>query len=809
MRSLVRSLLRTPGFTAVALLTLALGIGANTALFSIVYGVFLRPLEFREPDRLVDILDAFPERGLEQADPSAPKFEHIVDNLPPSLAGVAAQARDTVSMLGRGEPEQIRVSRVSNGFLELLGVKPVLGRTFTAAEEKPGGGNVAVIARDWWQKRFQGDPNVLGASITLNGVPYTIVGVVPKLGFPFAQFGVWLPRVRDVSYMSPGALERGSGFLRVIGRLAPGATAERATNDLATIRARYLTAGLDRVDARTQLTAYPFQENLGREIRPMVLLLAAAVASVLLVACANVANLMLARHNARQKENAVRLALGAPRRAILARFAGEGILLALGGAALGLLVARACLHFVGLWGGDFLPRQGWSKAALPALEIALNLPVALAAVALAVLTGAALGLVPAWQLHRGTALAALHDSSRGGSASLSQGRFRAGLLVAEVALSLVLLVGAALLIHSFVRLSRQDPGFQVENLHVTFVGLPASRYPGPAAQTLFSQRFLEALRAQPGIQAAASAGGVPFDGNNSVTPVADPTKPMPPPVDRPLGLHRNITPGYLRTMGIPLIGGREFTERDGPDSPPVCLLSRSAAKRFFGDLDPIGRTLVLGRDSTPREIVGLVEDIRSQNLAAAPREEFYVPSSQVNEIFPRYVVRTALQGPSVAAAFRKALASVDPESPFTEVQTLRELMRQGVANREVAMQALGGFAAVALLLASLGIYSVLAYSVSQRTHEIGIRMALGADAANVRRLVVREGMQLTFLGLGLGLVIALWVSRLLRSLLFEIGTFDPFTYLFVALVLAFVALVACWLPAHRAAQVDPMQALRA
>lgn len=799
MKSILRSLLRTPGFTLVAVLTLALGIGANAALFSIVYGVFLRPLGFHEPDRLVTIWNAFPERGLDQANPSAPKYENIVANLPPSLASVAAQAGDGFSVTGRGEPEQLGGSRVSNGFFELLGVKPILGRTFSADEEKQGGPNVVVISHSWWQKRFQGEAGALGSSITLNGVPHTIIGVMPKLGFPFAQSNVWLPRVRDVSYMTPDVIERASGFLRVVGRLAPGATAAQATSDLATINARYLAAGPDRVDAKTKLTAYYFHENLVREIRPMVFLLSAAVASVLLVACANVANLMLARHNARQKENAVRLALGAPRRAIIARFAGEGVLLALGGAALGLLVARGCLVLVAIWGVDFLP---------PAIEIALNLPVTLAAVVLAVVTGAALGLVPAWQLNRGTALAALHDSARGSSGSLSQGRVRAGLLVAEVALSLVLLVGAALLINSFIRLSRQDPGFKVDNLHVMAVGLPPSRYPDQAAQALFSQRFLEALRAQPGVQSAAGSSGVPFDGNNSFTPVGDPAKPMPPVGERQLGLRRPITPGYLQAMGIPLAGGREFNDRDTPDSPKVCLITRSAAKRFFGDADPLGRTLVLGIASTHREIVGLVEDIRSQDLATAPRDEFYIPASQVNENFLRYVVRTELTGQAVAATFRKALASVDPENPPNEVQTMREMMRQSVANREIAMQALGGFAGVALLLASLGIYSVLAYSVSQRTNEIGIRMALGADAADVRRLVVREGMKLTFLGLAIGALAALGVSRLLSTMLFNVGASDPLTYFIVATVLALVALIACWLPAHRATRVDPMSALR-
>ncbi|MBS0660834.1 MAG: ABC transporter permease [Verrucomicrobia bacterium] len=799
MRSLVRSLLRTPGFTIVAVLTLALGIGANAALFSVVYGVFLKPLGFHEPDRLVTIWNEFPEAGLEQANPSAVKFEHVQENRPPSLQGVAAVANDGFSVIGRGDPEQIGGARASGGFFEVLGVKPLFGRTFAAEEEKPGGPNVVLLSHAWWVKRFQSDRNVLGANLTLNGVPHTVIGVMPPLSFPFAQSNVWVPRVREVSYMTPEQIERASGYLRVVGRLAPGATTTQVTNDLAVVAPRYLARGPERVDAKTKLTAYPFHQNLVRDIRPMVLLLAAAVGSVLLVACANVANLMLARHNARQKENAVRLALGAPRSAIILRFAGEGILLALAGAALGLLVARLCLSAIQAWGADILPA---------ALEISINLPVLLAAVGLAVLTGAALGLVPAWQLARGSALAALNETSRGSSGSASQGRIRAGLLVAEVAVSLVLLVGAALLLNSFLRLSQVNPGFPVENLHVMGVSMPLARYPDRNAQATFTQRFLEALRAQPGVRAAGGSGGVPFDGNNSFTPVADPTKPMPAPGERPLALRRPITPGYIAALGVPILRGREFTERDGPEATPVCLITRTAAKRFFGDVDPIGRTLVLGIASTHREIVGLVEDIRSQDLATAPREEFYIPASQVGENNLAFVVRTELRGLAVANAFKQALATIDPQVPTNPVQTMAEMMRQSIATRSVAMQALGGFAGVALLLASLGIYSVLAYSVSQRTNEIGIRMALGADAAAVRKLVVREGMTLTLIGLAVGLVIAFFASRLLGNLLYGIGGTDPVTYLAVAALLALVALLACWLPAHRATRVDPMNALR-
>ncbi len=797
----LRSLLRSPGFSIIAVLTLALGIGVNAALFSIVYGVFLKPLGFREPDRLVRIWNAFPERGLEQTNASVPKFEHVAENLPPSLLGVAAIAGDGFSVTGRGEPEQVQGSRVSGAFFDVLGVKPMFGRAFTREEEKPGGDAVVLISHAWWARRFVSDPNVIGTSITLNGVPHVIIGVLPPaFGFPFAQDSVWVPRVRDVSYMTPDQIERASGYLRVVGRLAPGVTADQVTRDLAVIAPRYLAAGPERVDGKTKLTAYPLHENLVADLREMIILLAGAVASVLLVACANVANLMLARHNARQKENAVRLALGAPRSAIIGRFIGEGLILALAGAALGLLVAQLSLKGITSWGSDLLPR---------ALEISLNLPVLGAAVLLALLTGVALGLVPAWQLTRTDAMAALHDSTRGSSGGARQGRVRAALLVAEVAVSLVLLVGAALLLNSFVRLGRVQPGFHTENVHVMGVALPPSRYPDSATQARFAQRFNEALRAQPGVRSAGGAAGVPFDGNHSFTPVGDPTKPLAPAGERPLGLRRPITPGYLATLGIPLVRGRDLEEKDGPDAPPVCLITRSAAKRFFGDVDPIGRALVLGVASTHREVVGIVEDIRSEDLATSPRDEFYIPTAQVNENFLSYAIRTELTGTSVQAAFKSALRSVDAEIPTNPVTTMQEMMRQSVANREVAMQALGGFAIVALLLASLGIYSVLAYSVSQRTNEIGIRMALGADIAAVRNMVVREGMKLTLIGLALGTVLALGATRLLGTLLFGIGATDPITYLTVAVVLSSVAVFACWLPAHRAARVDPMKALRA
>jgi putative ABC transport system permease protein len=798
-RYALRQLLRQPGFTILAVVALALGIGANTVLFSAINTLFLRPLAYPKPKQLVRVWGSFPERGLEHANVSWPRYSAWREQQQ-SFSEFAAQAFTGFTLTGRGDPENLQGIRVTANFLPTLGVQPLLGRSFSADDDRPGGPNVALLSHTFWQKRFGGDNKILGQPLVLNGTPFTVIGVMPPtLKFPFAQNQVWLPRVFEEEGLPPDIIQRGTGYLVTLGRLKSGVSREQADEQLHVIDKRYAAANPEKVDAKAGMSVVSFHEDLVGPQRPMMLMLFAAVGCVLLVACANVANLLLARFTARRKEIAIRTALGATRGRIVAQFLAESVLTAGIAGFLGILLAVWGLDLLKRGGENFIPRV---------LEISLDLNVLGFAVALSLLTGLVLGLVPALHASRSDPIDSLKDSSRG-STGRQAGRLRAGLLVAEVALSLVLLVGAALLIDSFRRLQNVDPGFRAEGVTTFFVGLPPGSYPDIARQGLFFQNAIEKITTLPGVTYAATGSTVPGAGNGFTrSPAAVEGRPLPPVSDRTIALRSTISPGFFETLGIPIKQGRDFTWRDRPGAPDVVIINEAMARQLFPGENPIGQRLITGIQSIPREIVGVAGDVRSQNLSLPPAAEMYYPAAQLDGAFLSVLVRSSRSAASLRPELVAAIHALDPGLPIDQVQPYSEVLAQASADRSLSMYLLGGFAVLALALAGMGIYSVIAYGVAQRTNEFGIRFALGAAARDVIGLVMKEGLRLAVVGLVVGLALSFALTRLMQRLLFEVSPTDPMLYSGVALFICSIAALACFVPALRATRIDPMQALR-
>src|SRR5438270_2812960 len=794
-----RQLLRQPGFTILAVVALALGIGANTVLFSAINTLFLRPLSYPHPEQLVRVWGSFPERGLDRANVSWPRYSAWREQQQ-SFSEFAAQSFTGFTLTGRGDPENLNGVRVTENFFRALGVQPLFGRTFTADDDRPGGPNVALLSHAFWQKRFGGDQNIVGQAIVLNGTPFTVIGVLPPaLKFPFAQRQVWLPRVFEQEGLPPASVERGTAFLVTLGRLKPGVTRAQAGEEFHVIDRRYAAANPEKVDAKAGMHVFSFHEDLVGQQRPMMLTLFAAVGCVLLVACANVANLLLARFTSRRKEIAIRTALGATRARIVLQFLAESVLTAGIAAVLGVLLAFWGLDLLKKVADNFLPRV---------LEISLDLNVLGFAVALSLLTGLVLGVVPALHASRSDPIDSLKDSSRG-TTGRQAGRLRAGLLIAEVALSLVLLVGAVLLIDSFRRLQNVDPGFRAEGITTFFVGLPPGSYPDVERQGLFFRNAIEKIKALPGVTNAAAGSNLPAsDNGNTRSPAAVEGRPLPPVSERTILVRSTISPGFLETLGIPIKQGRDFTWRDRPGAPNVVIINETMAKKLFPGENPVGRRLITGIQSIPREIVGVSGDVRAENLSLPPGLEMYYPSTQIDGAFQSIVVRSERPAASLRTELIAAIHSLDPGLPIDQVQSYGEVLSAATADRKLSMYLLGGFAGLALALAGMGIYSVIAYGVAQRTNEFGIRFVLGAAARDVIGLVMKEGLRLSIVGLVVGLALSLAVTRLMQRLLFEVSPRDPWLYSGVALFICAVAALACFVPAMRATRIDPMQALR-
>ena len=793
----MRSLLKHPGFTAVAVITLALGIGANTAIFSVVNGVLLRPLPFKEPDRLMMIretkLPQFPEFSVAPGNFVDWKKQNTV------FERLVAFRGSSLNLVGTGDPERLRGMNVTEGFFAMLGAQPQLGRDFLLEEDQVGHSSVAILSHGLWQRRFGGDPKILNQVITLSGTGYTVIGVMPatfRFGGGDAGTDLWTP----MALTEQQAQNHGGHNLAAIGQLKPGVTTAQASAEMSAIAGRLATQYP--ADVGWDVKIVPLLEYSVSSIKPALIVLVVAVGFVLLIACANVANLLLARAAGRQKEMATRTALGAGRWRIVRQLLTESLLLSLVGGGVGLLLAK--------WGMDLLLTL--APANLPRMSnVSLDGRVLAFTAGITLLTGVVFGLVPAWQLSKPNLSETMKDAGRGSTEGGRRQLIRSSLVVLEVASALVLLVGAGLVIKSFWRLQQVDPGFNPDNAVTASVQLPKAKYPEENQQVAFFQQLIQRVGALPGVQAAGAGHVIPLSGNDFVLRFEiDGRAPLPANASQSTNYY-SVSADYFKAMGIPLRRGRSFTERDTNDSPRVALINETMAKKIFPDEDPIGKRITFDdRDKNPTwfEIVGIVGDVKQYGLEQATTMQTYEPYTQQTFPYMTMVVRTGGDPATMGAAIRNEVLNLDKEQPTTNIQTLNQFFSTSIAQQRFSVVLLGVFAAVALVLAAVGIYGVLSYAVTQRTHEIGIRMALGAGRHHVLRLVVGKGMLLTLIGLAGGLIAAFALTRLMASLLFGVTATDPVTFASVATVLLGVALLACYIPARRATKVDPLVALR-
>ena len=789
-----RQLLKNPGFTTVAVLTLALGIGANTAMFSVVNAVLLRPLPFADPERLMFI------EGQSWKELSGGDFNDL-STRSRSFSQIAAFfGNATFNLSGGNEPERVSAARISASLLPTLGVQTVRGRNFTAAEDRDGGERVVLIGHGLWQRKFGGDEAIIGRQIRLDGVTHTVVGVLPR-GFNF-------PPNKDL--LAPLALKSsdlsnyGWYSLTVVARLKSEVTRSQAEAELSTILRREPPAFSEPgnfPDFRKTwgLRLAGMHQAMVGEVRWMMLVLMGAVGFVALIACANLANLLLTSATRRQKELAVRLALGASRHRVVQQFLLESLVLAMLGGLAGLLVACSMMALI--------------NASLPANvlrigEVSLDGRVLGFTATLALASGLLFGTLPAWRASQTAVTDALKAGSHTVGGGFAQRRLRAMLVVSQVALTVVLLTGAGLLIKSLVRLQSAPLGFRPERLLTARLTLPSPLYTNGQQRRAFAQRLIEGIRAQPGLEEMAVTSQLPFAWGIQSFGIAIEVKEESEG-NMPTAHFRSTSPNYFRVMGIPLLKGREFSEADDERAPRVALINEAMARKYWANADPIGHRIKETSDAQVwREIVGIVGSVRHQERGLEPEPEMFVPWNQVPDVTLNLAIRTQIDPSTVGEVLRMAVAEVDPELPLFDVRTMEARLSESVAQPRFRTALLGTFGAIALVMAAIGLYGVIAYSVARRTRELGIRMALGARRHDVIRLVLRQGAALASAGIILGLTGAFALTRLLASLLYEVGPTDPLTFLAVPIVLVTVAMLACWLPARRAAQVDPIVALR-
>lgn len=797
LRPILRQWLKDPAFTVVALVTLALGIGANTAIFSLVDAILLRPLPFREPQQLCQIWETVPAKGVRDV-PVAPANYLDWRRDSTAFTELSAIAYAGYTLTGQGEPQRLNGGRISANLPPLLGVTPVLGRSFRAEEEQFGHHYVALLSESLWRGVFHANPGVLGETILLDGEAHTIVGVLPaSIRLPSPTSQIWTPAALSADEQNA----RGSHSWQVVGRLRPGVSAAQAETELNTIERRL---GQTHEDVREfGVAVVPLHDQLVGDSRRPLLVLLGAVACVLLIGCANVANLSLARAATRQREFAVRAALGAGRSVLLRQLLLENTLLAVVGGGLGVLLAWWGVAAFPAFAPDSLPRRD---------EISLSLPVLGFSVTISILTGLLFGLAPALQAWRTEVGEVLKDNARGSSDGRRRHGMRSALIIAEVALSLILLAGAGLLLRSFARLRDVDPGFRPEHVLTAHLALPEKTFPNEGVQAAAYGRILDQLRQRPGIVAASGMFGLPFSPMLARTMLTVEGRPAPSPTDPNNALYHQVTPGLFQTFGTPLLAGRDFDAHDTTNAPRVAIVNEAFMRTFYPEANPrelpTRRINIDGGTNTWTQIVGIVGDMHQHNLSGRREAQMYFPLTQRCWGFLSFVLRT--QGPPEAAAaeLRRAVQEVAPDVALEEVRSLESLMDRTLAQNRLQTALIGAFAVLALGLAAVGIYGVMAYSVAKRTQEIGIRLALGAQLGDVLRLVLRRGLGLTLAGLVLGLLGGLLLARVLAGMLFEIQPHDPPTFGAVTFLLAGVALLACWIPARRAARVDPLLALR-
>jgi predicted permease len=799
LKHAVRALITNPAFSLVAILTIAVGIGANTSLFSVYDRLVLNPATIPNPSSLIAIWTNNPQLNLNAPAISWPRYEEIRDQAQ-GFASVGMSAFDNFTLTGNGDPEQLNGLRVSASFFPTLGILPAIGRNFSASDDLPNGPSVCVISHELWQTRF-GGRSIVGDTITLNSQPWQVIGITPPhLTAPFGQVQLFAPRVFDVGGLTPIQVQNGAGYAQPIARLKPGVTLARARDELASISRASREHHATRLDANNISEARMFVDALVGNLEPTFNALNGAVAFVLLIACANVASLFLSRLTSRQKEIAVRQSLGATRSHVIRQFVIESLVFSTAAGLVGTLFALWALAAIQSLVANQLP---------PNTALTLNARAFAFTAIVSILTALLVGLVPAIQASRTDVVDALKDTARG-SSSRRGGAFRSALIVGEVALSVVLLVGSTLLLVSFLKLQRTAPGFEPAGAATAFVGIPAVRYPTPAQQARFFDEVIRRLKAEPGVTAAAAAIGIPLGGFNPRSPYAVAGRPVPPLPQRPIANLGIVSDEYFAMMHIPVIAGRAFNATDQEKSPGVCIVNESFARRLFPGQSPLGRTLLRGRDADFRaEIVGVIRDVKTNGLNAPVPDEIYYPMRQLGRPGMGVLARTTGDGERLQAAIRSAVAAVDRDQPISFFATLETNIGNSLGVQRIVASLTAIFAALALVLSAVGLSSVVAYAVSQRTAEIGIRMALGAQRTQVIRLVMRNGLQLVGIGLVVGLAAAAGTARLIRTLLFDVRPLDPVIYAGVAALFTIVAALACLLPSLRASRIDPLRALRA
>ncbi len=790
-----RALGKKPALALAIIATLALGSGVNTAVFSVTNALLLKPLSYREPHRLVLFeLKRKDEREAEKSNFTLARYELIRDHNR-SFEGVAAAGNDSANLSGGGEPQQVPIARVSPNFFSVVGVNPQLGRLSMDTD------GVVVISDSLWRNRFGADPSVIGRTVNLDAETETVVGVLPPgLTFPFlGPAEVWSPRYLELSIMSKQRIRAGVGYLTIVGRLLPNAGLHSAAAEMDVLNARYSLENPKAPDAgpNVSMTLGDLQKLTVADIRTALLLLSAAVGVILLIACANVANLLLARSLGRRKEFAVRAALGAGRGVLVSQLLTEGLLLTAIGGALGLLLSWIATRALAKYGATVFP---------PGFPIGIDWRVLLFTVAISAFAALVVGLSPALQLSRTDLVSTLREEGRGGSPGRHRQRLNGVLVVMQVALSMVLLVGTGLLVHSFALLLKVEPGFDPRNVLTANVSLPTLKYATPQSQITFFDALRRRMAALPGVQEAAVSATLPLS-HIRVSPILAEGQPDAPLAGRPFTILEAISPGFFETMRIPIVRGRGFSESDTAQAQRVVIVNQALARRYWPHENPIGRHILVGRQAAA-DIVGVADDANNNGIAQDADPQVYLPFTQMPWGNMNLLVRTSVNPRALAGEVRKQVAALDPGQAVTKIQTVEDIMDESLARPRFTMFLLGFFSAVALVLAAVGVHGVLAYSVTQRRSELGIRLALGGNKAQLLRMVVGRGLLLTGVGTALGMAAALALTRAMASVLYKTDTRDVTTFAVTAITFLIIGLLSSYGPARRATEIDPAEALR-
>lgn len=793
----LRTLAKNPLFTLATVMTLALGIGANSAIFTVTNALLLRPFPYRDPDQIVSIVS---KDNLKENGGTLLRYELLRD-ASRSFQSVAVWTNDNLNLAGNGDPVQVSIARVSPSFFQTLDVHPQLGRVFTNEEGTPGGRPAVILSNSLWRTRYHSDPNIVGSAIDLDSVENTVVGVLPPdARFPFMpQAAIFTPRYFELSLIPAARLRMGVGYLITLARLRSGSTLADANNELTLLNQRYREQNPTAPDASpsTVMKVSSLRDEVVGDIRPKVMMMSGAVGVVLLIACANVASLLLSRGLARSREIATRAALGASRAAIVSQLLTESMLLALTAGVIGIGIAWTATRALATWGASRIP-QGF--------PMVLDLRVLLFTLVISLLAGIVFGIFPALQLANLDPNATLRDEGRGMSTGRSRARVKSVLVVGQIASSLVLLIAAGLLLRSFSQLLRTDPGFDPQNLLTMNISLSTTKYAKPDQQIAFFNDLLQRVSQQPGIRSAAISAALPLSWKR-ITPVLVEGQPDVALAQRPFVDIEAISPEWFRTMRVPLRSGRQFGAEDNSTSPHVVIANESFARQYWPGQQAVGKKITVGRGPQPSLVVGVAADIRNQGLEKNPQVQLYLPYSQLPWSDMNLLVRTEVASNGTVGAIRAQVAAIDNNQPVTGIQSAEELIGRSRAEPRFTMLLLGGFSATALVMALMGVYGVLSFSVAQRRQEFGIRIALGAKRLDVLRLVMRQGLSLALMGIAAGVVAALMLTRLLESTLYRTGSHDLATFVVAPVAFLGVAALASYLPARRAMKVNPVETL--